>query len=48
MTETTWDRPCPQCNAQPGQPCRRPNGDKFTTYMGAPRFHAKRQNRTKR
>lgn len=41
--ETNWDRPCPHCKAQPGQPCRMPNGSKFTTYLGTPRFHAKRR-----
>ena len=42
-TETNWDRPCPTCKAQPGKPCRRPSGDKFTTVYGAPKFHASRQ-----
>lgn len=40
---TRWDVPCPTCNAQPGQPCRRPNGDKATSYGGGPKFHAKRR-----
>ena len=42
---TRWDVPCPTCKAQPGQPCRRPNGDKATGYDGSPKFHAKRKGR---
>lgn len=42
---TRWDVPCPTCKAQPGQPCRRPNGDKATGYDGGPAFHAKRKGR---
>ncbi|WGX98771.1 hypothetical protein [Nocardioides sp. L-11A] len=40
--ETNWDRACPHCKAEAGEPCRRPNGDKFTRSSGAPRFHAAR------
>lgn len=43
--KTTGDYPCPQCCAQPGQPCRRPNGDKALTPFGAPKWHAARSRR---
>lgn len=42
---TRWDVPCPTCKAQPGQPCRRPNGDKAAGYHGEPKFHAARKGR---
>lgn len=42
---TRWDVPCSKCRAQPGQPCRRPNGDKMTGYYGEPKFHAARKGR---
>jgi hypothetical protein len=35
-------RPCPTCKAEPGQPCRRPNGDRLLTPYLEPRWHARR------
>ena len=37
------DRACPTCKAQPGQPCRPPNGSQYRTVHDKPEFHAKRR-----
>lgn len=41
-TQTNWDRACPKCAARPGKPCRRPDGTKYTTCYGGPKFHVTR------
>ena len=36
------DHPCPQCKARPGEPCRKPNGDRLISVFGTPAYHSAR------
>lgn len=42
LTSVAMESPCPYCKAQPGEPCRTANGDRYVTLAGEPRHHAKR------